>query len=196
MTDHLFGNGKRGLLFILSAPAGTGKTTLVHRLTREFPCIVASVSCTTRPPRKGEIDGTHYYFLQEEEFLQRIANNDFLEHVKLFGHYYGTSKSLVEMQLSQGKHVVLVIDTQGALQVKGLLPGAMIFIMPPSLEELLLRLSKRNTESHFSIEQRLSQAKQEMNCAPLYDYCFINDDLDTAYQILRSIFIAEEHKIR
>lgn len=195
MTNVL-GNLKRGLLFILSAPAGCGKTTLVHMLTQEFPSVIASVSYTTRPKRPGEIDGVHYHFISEEKFLFFIARGEFLEHVQLFGYYYGTSKPWVEKALNEGKHVILVIDTQGAMLLKGTVVAPSIFVAPPSIEELGHRLRQRRTESDAVIEERLRGAKKEMQAQKYYDYTFINDHLESAYQVLRSILIAEEHKVR
>jgi len=192
----ILGNLKKGLLFILSAPAGTGKTTLVQLLTNEFHCVVASISFTTRQPRPGEIGGVHYNFLSEEEFISRIAADEFLEYVELYGHYYGTSRIWVEQQLDKGKHVVLVIDTQGARQLRKKMKLVTIFVSPPSVEELERRLMLRKTESNEVIERRLAWAKKEMCAQKEYDYVVINDDLATAYQALRSIFVAEEHRVR
>jgi guanylate kinase len=191
---HLLGNQEKGSLFIVSAPAGTGKTTLIRLLTEEFACVKMSVSFTTRKPRVGEIQGIHYHFISVEEFERKIEQNDFLEHVKLYGDYYGTSKEWVESQLNAGAHVVLNIDTQGALHVKELYPATFIFILPPSLAVLRERLVKRKTELENVIEQRLAWAEREMALAYQYDYILVNEDLSTAYQVLRSILIAEEHR--
>lgn len=192
----LLGNLKRGLVFILSAPAGTGKTTLVQKLVSEFPAVVASVSYTTRAPRIGEINGLHYHFVDEAEFLNRIAKDEFIEYVQLYGDYYGTSRVWLEEQLDQGKHVFLVIDTQGALLLKEKIKATYIFVSPPSLEILEKRLLVRKTESQDVIQRRLVWAQQEMSAKGAYDYLIINNELDTAYQVLRSIVIAEEHRIR
>ncbi len=187
----------RGLVFVVSAPAGTGKTTLVKMILDEFPTIVGSVSCTTRPPRSGEIPGKDYHFLKKEEFEAKIQTGDFLEYAQVFDDYYGTSKEFVLEQQSKGKHVVLVIDTQGAMQLKEKkFPAIFIFISPPSLPELRERLFKRKTENIELVEKRLSWAMHEMAIANKYDYNIVNDNLYVAYDILRSIFIAEEHKIR
>lgn len=193
---RLLGNLSNGLLFVLSAPAGTGKTTLVQMLTHEFSCVIASISYTTRPPRPGEVNGIHYRFLTEEEFVARIEAGEFLEYVRLYDHYYGTSRIWVEEQQKKGKHIVLVIDTQGAMQLKGRVAMTSIFLLPPSTEELERRLKMRRTESGDDIEQRLNWAKEEMQLKKEYDYSIVNDDLATAYQILRSILIAEERRIR
>lgn len=191
----ILGNVKVGTLFILSAPAGTGKTTLVQLLTHEFHCVIASISFTTRKARPGEIEGIHYYFISEEDFAARIAAGEFLEYVKLYGHYYGTSRIWVEQQLKKGKHIVLVIDTQGARQVRDKIKVVTIFVAPPSIEELDKRLRLRKTDNDESIEQRLMWAKEELRAQNEYDYLIVNDDLSTAYQVLRSIFVAEEHRI-
>lgn len=195
--DHLkvLGNLKHGMIFIVSAPAGTGKTTLVERLVNEFPCVKTSVSYTTRKPRPGEIEGVHYHFVTKEVFERKIADNDFLEYAMLYGNYYGTSRSWVSEKLKKGKHVMLVIDTQGALQLLGKIEATFIFIEPPSLDELRKRLNNRKTEPPEVIEERLAWAKKEIESGRCYDYCIVNDDLDTAYDVLRSILIAEEHRI-
>lgn len=195
-TPNVLGNLKKGLLFILSAPAGTGKTTLMQLLLRDFPCVVASISYTTRQPRLGEVDGIHYFFITKEEFVKRIDEDEFLEFVELYGDYYGTSRVWVEGQLCRGKHVVLVIDTQGAKLLKGKVDIVSIFVAPPSIEELERRLKYRQTESQEMIEKRLDWAKKEMEAQNLYDYLIVNEDLSCANQVLRSILIAEEHRIR
>ena len=184
----------RGRLFILSAPAGTGKTTLIQMLAREFPNIHQSISCTTRPQREGEIDGVHYHFLSQEEFEKKRQASDFLEWAEVFGYYYGTSASFVEEELKKGSHVFLVIDTQGAAQIMKKQPAISIFLSPPSMEELERRLLERKTEGAEKVKERLARAKLEMESSKNYSYHIINDDLETAYQTLRSIVIAEEHK--
>jgi guanylate kinase len=194
MAEKLLGNLARGLIFVLSAPAGTGKTTLVKMLRDEFNSVTESISCTTRPPRGGEIDGKDYHFLSVEEFERKIQADDFLEYAKVFGHYYGTSREYVFKQQEKGKHVFLVIDTQGAMQLKGKIPATFVFISPPSLQELRERLFKRKTETPELIEKRLSWAKEEIAMSSHYDYQMINDNLSIAYEILRSILIAEEHR--
>lgn len=192
--EKILGNKSPGLVFIISAPAGTGKTTLVEMLVKEFPCVVQSVSFTTRHCRPGEIPGVHYHFVTDEEFERKIANGEMLEYVKLYGYYYGTDYRSVREQQNLGKHVVLVIDTQGALQLKNHFQAVYIFLKPPSLEVLRGRLTGRKTEKTLDIEERLSWAQKELEVAHEYDYCILNEDLETSYEILRSIFIAEEHK--
>lgn len=196
MSKKLLGNLPRGLLFIVSAPAGTGKTTLVQMLTDEFPCVVRSITTTTRKPRPGEKEGVDYFFLTEEEFQEKLKTGDFLEHVTIYGHHYGTSKSRIEKALSEGKHVVLVIDTQGALQLKGRVDAIYIFISPPSIEELNKRLLQRRTETPEAIEKRVAWARHELEMISHYDYHIVNDDLSVAYAALKSILIAEEDRIR
>jgi guanylate kinase len=195
-VQKLLGNVSKGGVFVLSAPAGTGKTTLVRMLSQEFPCVYESISCTTRPIRPGEVEGQDYYFLSQEEFKKRISQGDFLEYAEVFGYYYGTSQALVKKQQEMGKHVFLVIDTQGAMQLKEKqFPAVYIFVSPPSLEELKERLIKRQTENIEVIEKRLSWAKAEIEALRHYDYHIINDNLTMAYAVLRSIVIAEEHRI-
>lgn len=158
--------------------------------------MVASISYTTRLPRPGEKEGKDYHFISQKEFEEKIAASEFLEYVKLYGYYYGTSRRWIEDQLNQGKHVFLVIDTQGTMQLKGKFPATSIFVSPPSVDELRKRLQNRKTDSPEMIEKRILWAKNEMEAIPHYDYHIVNDDLSTAYQVLRSIVIAETHKRR
>ena len=197
MTQKLLGNLSKGFVFVLSAPAGTGKTTLVRMLAQEFPCIYESISCTTRSPRADEIEGKDYYFLSKKEFEDRVQQGDFLEYAEVFGYHYGTSLSDVIKHQEMGKHVFLVIDTQGAMQLrKKKFQAVYIFLSPPSLEELKERLIKRRTENIESIENRLSWAKAELEMMTYYDYHIVNDHLNQAYTILQSIVIAEEHRVK
>lgn len=197
MSKKVLGNLKKGLIFVISAPAGTGKSTLVEMLLTEFPDSIAeSCSATTRRPRPGEVNEKHYQFISQERFERLIEAGEFIEYASVFGNYYGTRKKEVEDLLSQGKHVLLVIDTQGAMQMKEKVEAIFIFISPPSLDELKKRLIRRQTEDEEMIEHRLSFAKKELNCAKEYNYHIINDNLQITYQIIRSILIAEEHKVR
>jgi guanylate kinase len=197
MAQRLLGNLPKGLIFVLSAPAGTGKTTLTRMLTEEFSCIVESISCTTRPHRHNESHGKDYHFLNKEKFESMIQKGDFLEYAEVFGYYYGTARDYVIAEQNLGKHVILVIDTQGAMKLKAQgFSAVFIFISPPSLHELRQRLCKRKTESEQNIEERLHWAEHEMSMIPRYDYHIVNDNLHNAYAILRSIVIAEEHRIR
>jgi guanylate kinase len=191
----LIGNHPRGLTFVLSAPAGTGKTTLVRMLSDEFSCVHESVSCTTRPLRAGEKEGVDYYFLSVEAFAKKRAQGDFLESAEVFGHHYGTSRQKVEEQLARGQLVFLVIDTQGAMQLQEKnYHACYIFISPPSFETLRDRLVNRQTDSAEVIEKRLSWAQEEIARKERYDYHIINEELPCAYAVLRSIVIAEDHR--
>lgn len=196
MAEKLLGNLSRGLVFVISAPAGTGKTTLVKMLKEEFPCVVESISCTTRQPRSGEIDGKDYHFLTLEQFKAKVQVDDFVEHAEVFGNLYGTSREYLLLEQAKGNHVILVIDTQGAMQIKKAVEATFIFLSPPSMEALRERLYNRKTESTAEAEVRLSVAKEEMALIHRYDYCIVNEDLQTAYQVLRSILIAQERRIK
>lgn len=196
MSNKFLGKCSRGLLFILSAPAGTGKTTLMRKLQKEFPDeIVPSISYTSRKPRPNETNGVDYHFVNTEDFEKRIALGEFLEYVQLYNHYYGTSFAWVEEQRNKGKHVFLVIDTQGATLLKNQIDAIFIFLKPPSIDELRKRLENRKTECVQRMEERLAIAKKEIEASVIYDYLIVNDDLETAFQVLRSIVIAETHRI-
>lgn len=186
----------KGSLFVVSGPAGSGKTTLVDRIVKEFPTVVANVSYTTREPRPGEKADVQYHFVSVKEFEAMLAKDQFLEHVKLFGNYYGTSLKSIQDEQMQGHHVILVIDTQGGLRIRPKIAATYIFIKPPepALQTLRERLTKRNTETADVIEKRVQQAKTELEEGSQYEYLIVNDDLDTAYDVLRSIIIATVHR--
>lgn len=195
--EKLLGSLTKGFVIIMSAPAGTGKTTLSRMLQDEFPCMSESISCTTRPIRPGEIADKDYHFMSKGEFEGKEREGEFLEHVQVFGHHYGTLKEDVDKKLRQGQHVILVIDTQGALNLKKSgYKAVYIFIRPPSLAELRSRLFNRKTEQEEHIEERLAWAVHELEMAEEYDYIVTNDNLHRAYEILRSILISEEHKTK
>jgi len=195
--EKILGSLTKGFAVVLSAPAGTGKTTLARMLLDEFPSVSESISCTTRPMRPGEIADKDYHFMTDIEFDEKEKQGQFLEHAKVFGHRYGTLKEHVEKKLNQGQHVILVIDTQGAVQLKKMGYEAIyIFIRPPSLAELRSRLFNRKTEKENLIEERLAWAVHELEMAEQYDYIVTNDNLHRAYEILRSILISEEHKTK
>lgn len=195
--QKLLGELKKGLIFIVSAPSGTGKTTLVQKLLDEFPTeVVRSISCTTRPPRGDERDGVDYYFISQEEFDRRKSGGDFLESVQVFDHQYGTPLSKLRELTEGGKHVVLVIDVQGAMKIKGAIDATYIFISPPSYDVLEKRLRGRSTEGETQVEERLEWARKEMSQRANYDYLVVNEELEIAYQALRSIVIATEKKNR
>ena len=185
---------KQGTLFVFSGPSGVGKGTLNAKLFAEFGDQMAfSVSATTRAPREGEIDGTHYFFIDKQEFENRIANNDFLEYAQFAGNCYGTPKSYVMSLLEAGKNVLLEIEVQGAMQVMARMPECVsIFVLPPSFEELERRLRGRGTETEDKILKRLETAKGELAYADKYRYQVVNGgDLEAAYQDLRSIYLKE-----
>ncbi|QCU91019.1 guanylate kinase [Thiomicrorhabdus sediminis] len=182
----------KGSLFVVSAPSGAGKTSLVAKLIEKDPAIVVSISSTTRDKRPGEENGVNYHFLSVDEFQQRIEQGDFLEHAQVFDNFYGTSKSSVEKQLGAGKDVILEIDWQGAQQVRKLMPETIsIFILPPSKQELRRRLTGRGTDSEEIIERRMADAESEMSHYAEFDYIVINNNFDIALEELNSIFKAQ-----
>ncbi len=176
------------MLYVISAPSGTGKTTIRRRIEKIAPDIKYSISCTTRKPRPGEKDGVDYFFLDEDEFRRRISQGRFLEWANVFGNYYGTDRVYVEELVSQGYDVILDIDVKGASQVKARLSELItIFVLPPSMEELKKRLTKRRTESEEALEQRLKGAEKEIMLAPWFDYVVVNDILEEAVNNIISI---------
>ena len=184
----------RGRLFIVSAPAGAGKTTLVRRLVTTFPEIARVPSVTTRPIREDEVNGVDYHFVSEEEFAQREERGEFLERIEFQGYRYATSKQEIEQRLSSGQHVVLVIDTRGALFLKKLLDPVLIFVKAP-VEVLKERLMERGSEDEPSIQRRIQWAKRELADESQFQYSIVNDRLDDALDILASIVVAECHKV-
>ena len=184
-------NTERGDLFVISAPSGAGKSTLCHRLIEETPGVSFSVSHTTRSPRKGEVNGVDYHFVTEDEFMAIARAGGFLEWARVHGNCYGTSRDAVMEMLEDGKDVLLDIDVQGAMQVRRLIPEAvLVFILPPSPEELERRLRNRGTDSDETIRLRLQNAKREVRSAKEYDFIVINDDLIRAAGDLQSIVLA------
>lgn len=182
---------KRGSLFIISAPSGAGKTSLVGKLVESQPEIQVSVSHTTRPSRPGEENGVHYHFVSKEDFEVQIGEANFLEYAEVFGNYYGTSQKVVEEKLAEGVDVILEIDWQGAEQVRKLMPEAIsVFIVPPSMEELRNRLTGRGSDADDVIARRLSEAQLEMSYYLEFDYLVVNDDFDVALSQLQAIFSA------
>ena len=188
---------RKGLLLVVSGPAGVGKGTINLSLISRNSDIRMSVSATTRAPRPGEIDGVHYFFKSEEEFQKMIESGAFLEYMRVFNtHYYGTPKSFVEQELAEGRSVILEIDVQGAMRVKAAYPDAvLIFIAPPSMSELKSRLIHRGTESSEAIERRFETAYQEMELVDRYDYVVVNDILDLAIARTEDIIVAERCKV-
>lgn len=175
-------------LFVISGPSGAGKVTLLAELRKQRPDLGLTVSATTRSPRPGEVDGTSYYFLSDEEFRRRIAAGEFVEWAEVHGHLYGTLVSEVKRLLAKGHSLVLEIDVQGALNVRKVYPDAvLVFIEPPSLQVLEERLRGRGTEDEASIELRLKNARHEMELADQYDVRIVNDTVDRAAQELGSV---------
>jgi guanylate kinase len=186
---------KKGLLFVVSAPSGTGKTTLCRAMIEVFPGLHYSISYTTRPPRPGDENGRDYHFISPAEFQERIDRNDFAEWAEIYGYRYGTSRSLIEKIRGEGRDVILDIDGQGARQLrKQDLGGILIFLLPPSLEELRGRLSRRGTEAEAAIQERLRKAQLEMAEARGYDYLIVNDDLEKTKERLKAVILAEHQR--
>jgi guanylate kinase len=180
-----------GTLYILSAPSGAGKTSLVKALLQQDDQVGVSVSHTTRAMRPGEVDGVDYNFVSMDDFNALIEQGQFLEYAEVFGNKYGTSQQWVKEQLAGGRDVILEIDWQGAEQVRRLMPEAVtLFILPPSRAALRERLNARGQDSDEVIEGRMAEATNEMSHYPEYDYLLINDDFDTALQQLASLFRA------
>ena len=182
-----------GILFVLSAPSGGGKSTILKKVMADLPGLVFSVSHTTRPPRPGEKDGQDYHFVSREDFLtiQQRDPSGFLEWAEVHGNLYGTSREEVAQHLQAGRDVVLDIDVQGAMQVVKAVDPVTVFITPPSLEELEQRLRGRGTESEENIALRLDNAKKELSQRDKYKYLIVNDQLSDAVESLRAVIIAE-----
>jgi guanylate kinase len=181
-----------GQLFVISAPSGAGKTSLIKALREHMPDLGLSVSHTTRPMRCGEVDGQHYHFVSVAQFEALIAAGAFVEHARVFDHYYGTSKAAIEQVLAAGQDLILEIDWQGAAQVRTLFPAVRsVFILPPSLDALAERLTARAQDDAQVIKRRLAEARREMQEYPHYDYLIINDEFALALSQLRAIFECE-----
>jgi guanylate kinase len=181
-----------GTVYIVVAPSGAGKTSLVAALLEAEPSVGLSVSYTTRPAREGEIDGKHYHFVEHEAFEAMIANGDFLEYAEVYGNYYGTSSGWIRSRLAEGRDILLEIDWQGARQVRKAFPDAVgIFVVPPSIEELERRLRGRATDSEEVIARRLASARKEIDMLSEYDYTVLNDNFERARTDLISIVRAQ-----
>lgn len=187
---------RRGIIFIVSAPSGAGKTTLTRRTVEAFPDLSLSVSYTTRPPRANEVDGQDYHFIGEEQFFHLRDSGALAECAQVHGFFYGTPRAPLEEALAAGRDVILDIDVQGARQIKRAYPEAVsIFILPPSWEELEARLRGRRTEEESTIARRLKRAREEAKELPLYDYWIVNDELERAVDTLKAIIIAEQARV-
>lgn len=182
---------ERGTLYVISAPSGAGKTSLVKALLERQPALRVAVSHTTREPRRDEQEGVNYFFVSKEKFVEMLNNDEFLEHAVVFENYYGTASYWVDDCLNKGHDLILEIDWQGAQQVRRLMPEAKcVFILPPSRGTLRKRLVQRGQDSGAVIEHRVSKAISEITHYPEFDYLVVNDDFDTALRELESIVIA------
>lgn len=187
---------RQGIVFVLSAPSGAGKTTISQRLVASMPDVVQVITCTTRAPRAHEVDGQAYHFLTREAFEQHIAAGAFLEWAQVHGHFYGTLRQSVSTATTAGNDVLLVIDVQGAAQLRTAGVGAvLVFVLPPSWEVLAQRLRARNSEPAHVQSQRLVIAREEVAHYTAYDYAVINDRLEDAVAAVRAIILAERQRI-
>lgn len=183
----------RNVLFVLSGPSGVGKGTIAKKLIERNKNVALSVSCTTRSPRQGEVDGREYFFLTKEDFKKKIENNGLLEYSEHFDNFYGTPRDFVEKKLNE-KDVLLEIDVNGGLKVKENMPEVvLIMILPPSVDEIRKRLIGRNTESAQEIEFRISRMEYEISKKDLYDYAVVNDQLDKAIEQIEQILEKEKN---
>ena len=188
-------NKAEGLYIVVSAPSGTGKTSILREVLKSCPNMIFSVSYTTRPPRQGEEDGKDYYFVSEEFFRERISRGEFAEWEENYGCLYGTSANTMKAFLEKGFDLILDLESRGAKTLKKDYPGGVfVFILPPSIDELKKRLNRRGFESEQTLNKRMDKALDEIKEIIWYDYMIINDKIDTAVDVLRSIYIAEKSK--
>ena len=179
-------------LYVISGSSGVGKGTVLKGFLARNPHFMLSISCTTRKPREGEVDGVNYFFLTKEKFQQNIADDKFLEWAEFAGNFYGTKRKYIKQCLEEGKDIILEIDTKGALQVKKQMPEAvLIFICPPSIEALENRLRGRHTEDEETIQKRLNEVKVELERAEKFDYKVVNDELERAISEIEKIIEGE-----
>ncbi len=182
------------MLFVLSAPSGAGKTTVADRLLKTCPKVKRIITATTRPQREGEVHGVDYIFMDREDFERKIEEGYFLEHAKVYGNYYGTPKDQVLKNEEEGVDSLLVIDVQGASKVKEVYPeSVLIFLMPPSLEELRRRLLGRGY-GRENLQQRLQKAEEEIACAKHFDYIVVNEFIDRTVEALHTIIVAHRYR--
>ncbi len=186
---------KKGKIFAISAPSGTGKTTIVKRMLEEIPNLVYSVSATTRKKRSNEVHGSDYFFITEKEFLDKVKNEVFVEWEKVYDYYYGTFKYFITQNVDVGKNIIAEVDVKGALSLKNIFPEAiLIFISPPSLEELVDRLTKRRTETDSDLLKRIERAKMELSQTDKFDHLIINNDLEKALSETKSLILSIVNK--
>jgi len=186
-----------GLLVVLSGPSGVGKGRVREELAARMPDLVYAVSATTRPPRPGEVDGVHYYFLSEEEFQRRLRDGEFVEWARVYGHLYGTPGEPVRRLLGEGRTVIMEKDVQGARTLRRVFPEAVfVFLLPPSVEELWRRQEGRATETEESLAVRRRAVAVELAEVKWYDYAVVNDDLEQAVSTVRAIITAERCRVR
>ncbi len=188
---------KNGVIIAVSAPSGTGKTTIVKKILSDFPELIFSISATTRKKRDYETEGVEYFFISEEEFKSKIEKGEFIEWEKFYDYYYGTFKSYIEQNINNGKSVIVEIDVKGALELKKIYPDSvLIFIYPPSLDELEKRLTNRQTENETDLKKRIKRAKMELSLKDKFDYFIENDDLEKAIleteSLIKKIIYEEE----
>ncbi len=187
---------KKGLLFVISAPSGAGKTTVCREFMKSDFNVSYAVSTTTRSPREGEKDALDYFFVSREQFQDMIENGDFLEYANVYKEFYGTSKKSVTDLLEKGIDVFVDIDTQGASQIRKILPDSVhIFILPPSIDTLRQRLNSRGKDSEEVIAHRLSKAREEIKDSILYSYVVVNDEVDKAVGCLKNIYFSEKLRV-
>jgi guanylate kinase len=181
-----------GLLLVVSSPSGAGKTTLCRRLMAEFPALTFSVSYTTRPRRPAEVDGVDYHFVDEDRFQSMVDREEFAEWARVHDHRYGTARASIDENLSRNRDLLFDVDWQGATSLHSKYPDetVMVFVLPPSLEELAARLRRRGTDSPEAVERRLAKAKEELGHYGEYQFLLPNDELEEAYQGLRAIYLA------
>ena len=182
---------RKGTLYVVTGPSGAGKGTVLARLREQDGRLFYSISATTRAPRPGETDGVQYYFLEKEDFEAKIGQNAFLEYARYVDNYYGTLEAPVEEKLREGFDVILEIEVQGAMQVQEKRPDAvLVFLAPPSFDELARRLRGRGTEDEEKVQKRLKTARQELACAEKFDYTVINDEVERAVSELQKIILS------